>query len=144
MGATREQIAAETREWIGTPYHHQALVKGVGCDCIGVIRGVGNATSALVTEDTSKLVKQFLGYSRQPNPKVMRAALQEFLVPIDKKEAGVGDIFWFRIQRPQHLGILTEPGIVVHADRMAGRVIEHSVRYMRIVAAYRFPGLSNP
>jgi NlpC/P60 family putative phage cell wall peptidase len=27
-------------EWRATPYRHQASVKGVGCDCLGLIRGV--------------------------------------------------------------------------------------------------------
>ncbi len=26
--------------WIGTPYRHQASLKGVGCDCLGLLRGV--------------------------------------------------------------------------------------------------------
>ena len=26
----RETIIAEARAWIGTPYHHQAALKGVG------------------------------------------------------------------------------------------------------------------
>lgn len=29
----REQIVAETRRWIGTPYHKAAMLRGVGCDC---------------------------------------------------------------------------------------------------------------
>ncbi len=29
----RERIVAEARSWIGTPYHHCADIKGVGCDC---------------------------------------------------------------------------------------------------------------
>ncbi len=33
-------ICTEVRSWLGTPYHHQASVKGVGCDCLGLIRGV--------------------------------------------------------------------------------------------------------
>ena len=28
------------RDWIGTPYHHQASVNGVGADCLGLVRGV--------------------------------------------------------------------------------------------------------
>ena len=28
------------RGWIGTPYHHQASVRGVGTDCLGLVRGV--------------------------------------------------------------------------------------------------------
>ena len=26
--------------WLGTPYRHQAALKGVGCDCLGLVRGV--------------------------------------------------------------------------------------------------------
>ncbi len=40
---TRDDIIAEARSWIGTPYRHQASLKGVGCDCLGLVRGVGGA-----------------------------------------------------------------------------------------------------
>ena len=33
-------IVAAARAWLGTPYHHQASVPGVGCDCVGFLRGV--------------------------------------------------------------------------------------------------------
>ena len=145
MTVTREQIAAEARTWIGTPWHHQAFRMGVGCDCIGLIRGIGDATKAFEYDEDSYRVRQYAGHSRQPNPKVMRAALREFFLPIRIAEAGVGDIFWFRILRtPMHLGILTEPGIIVHSDYMTGRVIEHGLNDTwrhRIVAAFRFPNL---
>ncbi len=36
-------IVAEARSWLGTPYRHQASVKGTGCDCFGLIRGVWRA-----------------------------------------------------------------------------------------------------
>jgi len=36
-------IVTEARSWIGTPYQHQASLKGVGCDCIGLVRGVWRA-----------------------------------------------------------------------------------------------------
>jgi len=31
--ATREQIIAEARTWLDTPYHRGGRVKGAGCDC---------------------------------------------------------------------------------------------------------------
>ena len=40
---TRTRIIAEARAWIGTPYRHQARCKGVGCDCLGLVRGVWRA-----------------------------------------------------------------------------------------------------
>ncbi len=33
-------IVAAARLWLGTPYHDQASVHGVGCDCLGLARGV--------------------------------------------------------------------------------------------------------
>ena len=35
-----EVIVAAARGWIGTPYQHQASVKGAGSDCLGLLRGV--------------------------------------------------------------------------------------------------------
>jgi hypothetical protein len=40
---TPDRIIAEARSWIGTPYRHQASLKGVGCDCLGLLRGVWRA-----------------------------------------------------------------------------------------------------
>jgi NlpC/P60 family putative phage cell wall peptidase len=37
---TRESIVKAARGWLGTPYHHQASVKGAGADCLGLIRGL--------------------------------------------------------------------------------------------------------
>lgn len=37
---TSEELVAVAQSWIGTPYHHQASAKGVGCDCLGLLRGV--------------------------------------------------------------------------------------------------------
>lgn len=33
----RETALQAAREWIGTPYHHRARVKGAGCDCLMLI-----------------------------------------------------------------------------------------------------------
>ena len=36
-------IVRAARGWIGTPYVHQASVRGAGCDCLGLLRGVEGA-----------------------------------------------------------------------------------------------------
>ncbi|NLR74203.1 MULTISPECIES: NlpC/P60 family protein [Leeia] len=33
----RQQVLAEARSWLGTPYHHQGRVKGVGVDCAMIL-----------------------------------------------------------------------------------------------------------
>lgn len=40
---SRAAIVAEARAWLGTPYRHQASLKGVGADCLGLVRGVWRA-----------------------------------------------------------------------------------------------------
>lgn len=33
-------VVAAARGWIGTPYAHQGSLRQVGCDCLGLVRGV--------------------------------------------------------------------------------------------------------
>lgn len=37
---TREAIVQEARSWCGTPFHHEAALKGVGVDCAQLLRAV--------------------------------------------------------------------------------------------------------
>jgi hypothetical protein len=38
--ARRVGVVAAARGWLGTPYRHQASVRGEGADCLGLVRGV--------------------------------------------------------------------------------------------------------
>lgn len=38
-----DAILAEAQTWLGTPYRHQGSRKGVGCDCLGLVRGIWRA-----------------------------------------------------------------------------------------------------
>ena len=38
-----ERAVLEARTWLGTPYRHQASLKGAGADCLGLLRGVWRA-----------------------------------------------------------------------------------------------------
>ena len=37
---SRQMIVEAARAWIGTPYLHQGSLQHVGCDCLGLLRGV--------------------------------------------------------------------------------------------------------
>ncbi|MCT2538539.1 peptidase [Sedimentimonas flavescens] len=43
IGVKRDMALQCAREWIGTPYQHQASVKGAGTDCLGLLRGIWRA-----------------------------------------------------------------------------------------------------
>ncbi len=141
MSATRKEIVREAKNWLEVPWRHQGYSKKFGCDCIGLIHGVGTITTAL-TVDPKDLMNNS-GYSRNPNPQFMRRILRAFFKPIPLIDARVADILWFRIGKyPRHLGIITEPGIVIHSDGVEGKVIEHRMATSRIrmpVAAFQFP-----
>lgn len=40
ISTTAAAILAEAATWLGTPYRHQGSRKGVGCDCLGLVRGI--------------------------------------------------------------------------------------------------------
>ena len=133
----REEIVAEARRWLGTPFHHQGRQRGVGVDCAGVLFGVA---WALGISDFD-----LRAYPPRPEPDMMSAHLARHLQPIPKASARPGDVLRFMIdRRPQHLGILTAPDQVLHAYQHAGRCVEHRLDdkwRRRICGAYRFPGV---
>lgn len=42
MNPKREVFLNEAKSWLGTPFHHEAMVKGAGCDCGKFLIGVGS------------------------------------------------------------------------------------------------------
>lgn len=132
---TADDIVTEARSWVGTPFRHQGRVKGKCVDCAGHIARVGAVTKR-TTFDTTQ-------YSRQPNPRRMRAILNRELVPIAITEARGGDVFFmaYNSRHPRHLAIFTGESII-HAYEDIGFCVEHRFTdewRRRVRAAYRYP-----
>lgn len=147
---TREEIVAEAREWLGTPWQHQAHLKGVACDCAGLIRGVLIAKQLMPPDPLQwPGAEAFAGYGRQPNGSLLEAC-GCFMTRIAQADMQPADVVVFALDRePQHLGIITpykHGGLaVIHASSRTGRVDEHRLWFtpkMRFVAAYRMPGVA--
>src|SRR3954464_8104787 len=103
---TQRAIVAAARSWVGTPYQHQQMLKGVGVDCVGVILGTGFESGTLTI--TEEAWAPFANYSRTPNPRKMAIAMKQFLVPVDADSAPrPGLVAWlqWRDDLPMHLGI---------------------------------------
>ena len=113
-------IVAKARELIGTPYHHQARLPGIGMDCAGPIVWVGQQLGFLPAGfDVSD-------YGRQPTGQ-LDALLSEWLEPSEKTPGAIVGIRWHKATH--HLGIVGEHrGLtLIHALQMAGGVREHSL-----------------
>ena len=139
---TRADVVAEARNWLNTPFVHQGWTKGIACDCIGLIKGVGVELSLFDYDEQSDKARRYAAYSMLPNPRKMREGLAEFFVPIAKDEALPGDIFYIAwAKEPQHVALLTDHGLI-HSYSHVGKVVEHALDAeweRRICAAYRYP-----
>jgi len=133
---TREQIIAEARSWLGTPFHHQGRLKGVGADCAGVVIGTANALN-LTSFDT-------VAYARQPDGAAMQAVLEAQMLKISVDEIQYGDVILFAFDRdPQHVGFYTDIGLL-HSYAQVKKCIEVSLDATwraRIRGVYRFKGI---
>jgi NlpC/P60 family putative phage cell wall peptidase len=111
----KKYILWTARQWVDTPYHHQGRVKGVGCDCIGLVIGV--------CQEIGLINFDFTNYERVPDSTVMMKEIEKHCKPTIDPEPG--DLLVFRIKKnPQHVGILTDRGII-HAYQSIGKVVEH-------------------
>lgn len=131
---TPETIITAARGWIGTPFHHQGRLLGIGCDCVGLVVGVAGALGVPVQDQT--------GYSREPQGRALRSALDAQLRRIDEPVPGC--VVLMRIGREErHVGIVamdgTDTPTLIHAWQQSGAVVEHhldDVWRRRIVQSY--------
>lgn len=138
------RIVACARDWIGTPYLHQASVKGAGCDCLGLLRGIWREVIGPEPE-------QVPAYSRdwsepQGDEALLRAALRHLRAKSADDET-LGDVLLFRMREgavAKHLGLQARVGAgasFVHAYSGHG-VIESALTApwrRRLAARFAFP-----
>ncbi|MBA3910608.1 MAG: peptidase [Rhodobacter sp.] len=139
-----ERIVIEARSWIGTPYLHQASVKGAGTDCLGLVRGVWRA----VLGGEPEMVPTYTEDWAEPSHReVLRQGAERWLVHKAIPDVAEGDVLLFRMREgsiAKHLGIQTEAGATpsfVHSYTRHG-VIESPLSLpwqRRIVARFAFP-----
>jgi NlpC/P60 family putative phage cell wall peptidase len=140
-GDVRAAVVAEAWGWLGTPYRHQASLKGVGCDCLGFVRGVWRAVVGPEPEAPPPYRPDW-AETGEGDP--LLAAAARHLVAIAPGEAGPGDVLAFR-WRPglpaKHLGILVEPARFLHAHEHAAVAPAPLAGWWRahLAAAFRFP-----
>ena len=118
---TAEAVVAAAREFLGTPYRHQASLAGVGCDCLGLLRGVWRALYGA----EPMAMPPYRADIRDPlNAGALRQAAEQLLVAEAGPLAG-GQVLLFRLggmREPKHCGILVSPERFIHAQEGLGVV----------------------
>ena len=139
-----DEVVAEARRWIGTPYLHQCATRGAGTDCLGLIRGVWRA---LVGPEPVEVPPYTQDWAEPSGEEALLQAGMRFLIPRPLNAAAPGDVILFRMREgsvAKHLGIMAETGAqarFIHAYSGHG-VIESPLSApwrRRIVARFQFP-----
>ncbi|MDO9414018.1 MAG: NlpC/P60 family protein [Pseudolabrys sp.] len=145
MTITRSLIVAEARGWIGTPYRHQASLKGIGCDCLGLVRGVWRA---VIGDEPEQAPAYAPDWAEAAGSESLAEAAARHLILIDRNAFSEGDVLLFRWRSnlpAKHAAIITAPDKIVHAhDGASVAEVALAPWWRRHIAyAFRFPGVGD-
>ena len=130
------------RQWIGTPFAHRASVRGIGADCLGLVRGVWRERTGDEPCPIPAYPPQWHSYGRD-----LFDGLNAAFMQISLNDARSGDVVLFRFRNggePRQLAILSRrkfEATMIHA--VGGRGVCETrlskIWISRRVASYRFP-----
>jgi NlpC/P60 family putative phage cell wall peptidase len=141
----RSEIVAAARLWLGTPYHHQASLRGVGCDCLGLVRGVWRDVCGAEPEAPPPYSQSWAESLRQ---ETLALAAGRHLCLLAVGQARPGDVLLFRWREhlpAKHCAILSEPDRIIHAhDGAAVAEVAFTPWWRRHLShAFSFPGVTD-
>jgi NlpC/P60 family putative phage cell wall peptidase len=129
--SARRTIIAEARSWIGTPYRHQASLKGVGCDCLGLVRGVWRGVFGSEPETPSPYTRD---WAEAHGRETLAEAAGRHMIPSDPAAMRPGDVILFAFAPhvpAKHCAILVDP------DRMLHCIESHPVAEVSLMPWWR-------
>ena len=127
-----ENIVRITNTWVGTPYHHQEDLKGKGCDCLGLVRGVWREYYGSSNEEEVPNYSPSWGDHRVDDPLLLVA--KKYFTEKPFTAQSPGDLLIFRMKpncAAKHCAIVSGEEHMIHAYS------EHSVQEDFISAWWR-------
>lgn len=89
-----DAVVAVARRWLGTPYRHQASVRGQGADCLGLVRGVWRE---VVGAEPEPVPAYSSDWAEVGGREILLEAARRWLVETPVDRAAVGDVLLFRM-----------------------------------------------
>ena len=141
--ADPDRVITAARSWLGTPYHDQASLRGVGCDCLGLARGIWRE---VVGDEPFPIPPYSRDWGETGTREVLADGARRMMIELPVAGAGPGALVLFRMGPgaiAKHVGILTTPAHFIHAYERLG-VIEEPLTAAwrrRIAFAFLFPSI---
>jgi NlpC/P60 family putative phage cell wall peptidase len=138
---SRAAVVAEARNWLGTPYRHRASVRGAGCDCLGLVRGVWRELSGAELETPPPYSPDWADAS--DGEPLLDAARRALVATNDRQP---GDVLLFRMiagAPVKHAAILVAADRIIHAYWGRAVVESRLAPFWRekLAATFSFPGV---
>lgn len=95
------------RGWIGTPFQHRACLKGVGADCLGLLRGVWRECHG---DEPLDIPYYSQDWAEIGEGEPLLDAARLIMPETNLLNASTGDVLIFRIRRSaraKHIGFLS-------------------------------------
>ncbi len=96
------------RDWIGTPYLHQQSIRGVGCDCLGLLRGIWRE----IYGSEPEIVPAYTAdWSEPQGDELLYAAALRHMTLTDDPKLQAGQVLLFRMRDgavAKHLGVVSQ------------------------------------
>lgn len=132
----KQALIESARELIGVPFVHEGRSLS-GLDCYGLLIVLGTRHGIPVPIER--------GYGLRPSARHMRLRLEQYARRVPLAEIALADILHIKFaNEPQHLALvsLVSPLMIIHADAVVGRVVEHRIDAewrSKIRGVYRVP-----
>ena len=135
----REHIVELARRWLGTPYRHQGSIKGVGCDCLGLVRGIWRELYGCEPE----LVGPYsMDWAEAGGEERLLAAARRYFRVAEDLRPGSLIVFRWRVDMPaKHVGVYVGDDRFIHAYERAAVIASPLVPQWRkrVAGIFDFP-----
>jgi cell wall-associated NlpC family hydrolase len=133
MNNWRQKIIKEALEWVGTPYKHYTVRKGLGVDCgLFILQVYANA--GLITYKMPEFYPEDWAF-HSPIGELFEAIVKKYCIPVESKDLQIGDLILYKFGKSlSHASLLMEHNMIIHSETNIGVRVsnrEHSHWYKR-------------
>ncbi len=141
-----QTVLAIAEQWLGTPYRHHASALHIGCDCLGLVRGIWRT---LYDNEPEPVPPYSPDWSELNKDEHLLSAIRRHFsekVILSAPNPQPADLLIFRWKEglaAKHLGIMGREGRFIHAYEGCGVVSSVLVPQWRkkIAAVFTFPDM---